>query len=256
MSPANRVLVVGASGELGSALALIHARRGARLSLWGRDLDRLERVARACEDAGAASAEVRSLDLENLDAALAALELDDNVDPFGMALFAAGLGDIRGKDDLAEDPALVTRLGKVNFIAPAAISAALANRMARRGRGRIVIVGSVAGFHSLPFAAAYAGSKAGLARFAEALGIAVRPHGVAVTLVSPGFIDTAAARRVPGPKPFAMSAAAAAAKIVKAVDHGKHHIIIPWQFGLLGIVDRCLPRWLRDRLLRAAAPAD
>lgn len=248
------ILVIGASGELGRELALICAADGARLSLWGRDRDRLAEVARACADVGAASTKARSLDLQDLDAAMAALAAEDDDAPFDMAFFASGLGDIRPEGALVEDSALVARLGRVNFLAPTALSAELAGRMARRGRGRIVLIGSAAGFHPLPFASAYSGSKAGLARFAEALRIAVHPHGVSVTLVSPGFINTAAARKVPGPKPLAMSRDKAAAVILKAAARGKAHLIMPWPFALLRLIDRSLPRPLRDRLLYALTP--
>ena len=109
-------------------------------------------------------------------------------------------GNVRAAGDIVEDAGLVAILGAINFTAPAAMAA----RMAQRGRGRIVLVGSVAGFHASAFAAAYSGTKAGLARFADALRLSVRGYGVRVTLVSPGFIDTAAGRKVPGPKPMLM----------------------------------------------------
>lgn len=107
--------------------------------------------------------------------------------------------------------------------------------------GRIVLVGSPSSFHALPFAAAYSGTKAGLAHFAQALRIAVRPHGIYVTLVSPGFIDTAAGRRVPGPKLLLMGPDAVAARIA--------HLILPWPFPALRWFDRLLPRPMRDRVL-------
>jgi short-subunit dehydrogenase len=144
----------------------------------------------------------------------------------------------------------------VNFVATAAMAAALANHMARRGEGRIVLVGSAAGFHALPFAAAYAGSKAGIAHFAQALRLGVKRHGVQVTLVSPGFIDTSAGRKAPGPRPFVLQASDAAARIARAAARGQAHAIFPWPFILLRWLDRLLPRVLRDRLLLALTPPD
>ncbi|MBB3859405.1 short-subunit dehydrogenase [Novosphingobium hassiacum] len=248
------MLLTGASGELGGALALEFAREGAFLSLWGRDATRLSLIAAACSAAGATGTQVRSLDLADTDAAIAALVLDDGATPFDVAMFASGLGDIRAAGDLVESATQVARLGVVNFVSPAALATELAARMAARRHGHIVLIGSAAAFHALPFATAYAASKAGLARFAEALRINVAPHGVKVTLVSPGFIDTAAARQVPGPKPLAISADVAAARIVRAAARGKAHLVTPWPFALLRVVDRILPRPLRDRLLRALSP--
>ncbi len=250
-----RVLLTGASGELGGALALAFARKGAHVSLWGRDADRLDCIAAACSAAGAAGTQVRSLDLTAIDAAIAAIAQEDDAAPFDIAVFASGLGDIRAGGARVESSALVARLGVVNFVSPAALAAELAGRMAARRSGRIVLIGSAAAFHALPFATAYAASKAGLARFAEALRINVAPHGVRVTLVSPGFIDTAAARQVPGAKPLAISAEDAAVRIMRAAAQGKAHLITPWPFALLRLIDRVLPRPLRDSLLRALSPA-
>lgn len=251
-----RVLLIGASGELGGALAKHYATLGAALCLWGRDADRLAAIASACRIAGATRVDVRSLDLRDVDAAIAAIACDDDTEPFDLAIIASGLGDIRAVGALVEDAAQVAILGVVNFVAPSAIAAELGARMAKRKRGKIVIIGSAAAFHALPFAIAYAGSKAGLARFSDALRINLRPHGVTVTLVSPGFIDTAAGQAVAGPKPLIMSPARAAELIARAAHRGQAHLITPWPFALLRLVDRALPRLARDWFLRALTPPD
>jgi short-subunit dehydrogenase len=234
-------------------LALRYAAPGRSLLLWGRDPDRLHATAAACRARGA-DAITRSLDLADIAAVHAAIEADDIAGGIDCALLVAGLGDTLAPGDAAEDPAQVARLGQVNFVAPSAMAADLARRMAARGRGHIVLIGSAAAFHTLPFAAAYAASKAGLAHFAHALRIGVARHGVRVTLISPGFIDTAAARRTPGPKPFVMPPAIAADRIARAVADGRAHLVLPWPFALLRIADRLLPRAWRDRLLLSLAP--
>jgi short-subunit dehydrogenase len=247
------ILITGASGGLGGALARHYARPGVRLSLWGRDVARLQQIAQACTEAGA-SAQIRTLDITNIEAALAAIARDDAAAPFDLAILASGVGDIRAPGDAVEDARLVARLGTVNFTAPAAMAAALADRMAARGRGGIVLVGSAAAFHALPFAAAYSGTKAGLARFAQALRLGVRSHGVTVTLVSPGFIDTPAGRKVPGPKPLILQPETVAARIAEAAAQGRAHLVLPWPFVVLRLLDRLLPGFLRDRLLLSLAP--
>lgn len=250
-----RILVTGASGGLGGAVARVHAAPGARLSLWGRDPARLDAVAQACRAAGA-QVLGRSLDIADVPGAIAALREEDAADPFDMVFFCSGRGDVRATGERIEDAAMVAHLGTVNFTAPAAMAAAIAERMTARGHGRIVLVGSAAAFHALPFAAAYSGTKAGLARFADALRIAARQHGVSVTLVSPGFIDTAAGRKVPGPKPMLMAPEAVAARIARAAAAGKAHLVLPWPFVALRWFDRLLPRPLRDRVLARLTPPE
>ena len=234
-------------------LALRYAAPGRSLLLWGRDPDRLRATAEACRARGA-DAIVRGLDLADIEAVHAAIEADEAAGGIDLALLVAGLGDTLQPGDVAEPPSQVARLGQVNFVAPSAMASDLARRMAVRGGGHIVLIGSAAAFHTLPFAASYAASKAGLAHFAHALRIGAARHGVRVTLVSPGFIDTAAARRTPGPKPFVMPPAIVADRIATAVACGRAHLVLPWPFALLRITDRLLPRAWRDRLLLSLAP--
>jgi len=251
-APARHILITGASGALGGALACARAKPCVALQLWGRDLGRLAATADACRAAGA-EVTVRSLDLADIGAMLAAIAEADAATPFDEALLVAGQGDTAAADARVEDAAQVARLVQVNFAGPAALAAALADRMAARGHGRIVLIGSAAAFHALPFAPAYAGSKAGLARFADALRLAVRGSGVQVTLVSPGFIDWPGGGR-PVPRALLMSLPTAVRRVLAAADRGQAHAIIPWPFAVLRLIDRLLPAPWRDRLLLALKP--
>lgn len=247
-----RILITGATGALGGALAHRLARPDTHLLLWGRNEQRLAAVAAACRAAGAEVSPLQ-VELAQVQDALAKLATEEASGPIDMALLVAGQGDGVPPGATLEAPEQVARLVSVNFTAPATLATDLARRMAARGSGRILLVGSAAGFHALPQAPAYAASKAGLARFAEALRIAVQPHGVQITLVSPGFIDWAEGGR-PMPRGLMLSLDEAARRILAAFDAGVAHAIIPRRFILLRWFDRALPGALRDRLLRRLKP--
>lgn len=249
---APQTLVTGASGALGRALALRLAAPGTHLLLWGRDLARLEQTAALCRDAGSTT-NLAAIDLADADMALAALAAADSARPIVQAMLVAGQGDSVPAELLAEPASQVLRLAQVNFAVPAALASALAQAMAARGHGHILLVGSAAGFHALPHAPAYAASKAGLARFAEALHIAMAPHGVQVTLVSPGFIDWPGGGR-PVPSGLLLPLDVAADRIMAAFVAGARHAVIPRRFMLLHWLDRLLPPALRAALLRRIRP--
>jgi short-subunit dehydrogenase len=95
----------------------------------------------------------------------------------------------------------------------------------------------------------YAGAKAGIAMFAEALGLRLKGSGVSVTLVSAGFIDTPMSRQVTTPKPFLLSAEKAAAIIARRIARKPRRIAVPWQFGVIRVLALTLPRALTRSVL-------
>ena len=142
-------------------------------------------------------------------------------------------------------------MAQVNFTVPVVGASALAGAMAQRGHGQIVLIGSIAESFPLPMAPAYAGAKAGLAMFAEALGIRMAPHGVTVTLVSPGFLDTPMSRQIPESKPFLMSADRAAQIIMRKIERGvRPGSSCPGSSRSFRAVSKFLPRPFLRRILR------
>ncbi|HEX4027422.1 MAG TPA: SDR family NAD(P)-dependent oxidoreductase [Rhizomicrobium sp.] len=245
------ILITGASGGIGSALARVHARPGVTLLLWGRDAARLEQTAAACRARGA-DCHVESFDLRDIGALVARLAAADAATPIDLAIFNAGLGGTAPDGAAAETPEAARAVAEVNFVAPVTGANAMAAAMAGRGHGQIVLIGSIAESFPLPMAPTYAAAKAGLRMFAEALGIRLAKHGVTVTLVSPGFIDTAMSRQVTEPKPFLMNADKAAAVIARGIARNARTIVLPWQFAVIRALTGLLPRALLRRVLSRA----
>ena len=239
------ILITGASSGIGAGLARAYAADGVALLLWGRDAERLDAVAAECRSHGAAvTTQVFDLrDAAGFAKLLAAVPVLD------IAIFNAGLGGTAPADMAAEAPEVVQSIAEVNFIAPIVGANTVAGAMAARGTGHIVLVGSIIESFPLPMAPTYAATKAGLKMFAEAFSIRMARHGVKVTLVSPGFINTPMSRSVTEPKPFLMDPDTAAATIKRRVAAGALTIVVPWQFAVIRGVANLLPRALLRRIL-------
>jgi short-subunit dehydrogenase len=242
------ILITGGSSGLGAALARRLARPGTRLILLGRDEARLGAVAAACRATGAL-AQTHGLELRDIGALTKMLAALDRDWPLDLVILNAGIGGTL-EPGAADETTRTEQIAMVNFTVPVVAATFLGQAMLQRGQGHIVLIGSVAEFFPLPMAPGYAASKAGLAMFAESLQLRLERHNVAVTLVSPGFIDTPMNHKLNAPKPFLMSADAAADRIARRLTRRPARIVMPWQFAILGVVSRLLPRAMLRAILR------
>jgi short-subunit dehydrogenase len=238
---AKTILITGASSGIGAALARAYAAPGHSLVLWGRNEERLNATAEQCRARGAAI-ETACFDLAEFGQLIERLGAADLRNPLDLAIFNAGLGGTLPRDCAAQDAGAAERMASVNFTAPVIGANLLAERMAKRGRGQIVLLGSIAESFPLPMAPVYAGTKAGIALFAEALGLRLAKHGVGVTLVSPGFVDTPMSRGLKEPRPFLIGADAAAAIIARKLERDTRRIVVPWQFAVIRTAAKLVPR--------------
>lgn len=176
------VLVTGATGGIGRAVAEGLAAAGAKLFLMARTPGRLETVAR---DLGCTALAGDSGDPDAVDAVRRGLAAED----------VYGLVNAAGTFDLAPiaetDPDLLERMIHGNLRAPFLMTRALLPGMLERGRGHVVTVGSIAGRVALPGNGAYSASKYGVRGFHAVLELELRGTGVRSTLVEPAATDTA-----------------------------------------------------------------
>ena len=206
-------LVTGASRGIGRAVAL---RLAATHRVLAAARDAAELASLAAEVAAAGGA-CEALPLDVADpAALAAALAGRDVD---VVVHNAGVGVLKPLLEL--DPADWHRMVDVNVNALYHVTRAVLPGMVARGRGDVVLVGSIAGRSAFAGGAGYAATKWFVNGFAESLMLEVRNAGVRVSVVSPGSVDThfngkAPDPRRPGGRLDADDVAAAVAAVVAA----------------------------------------
>lgn len=208
------ILLTGASGGIGQAIARALAARGGRLILTGRRAEVLEPL--AAELGGSAL----SVDLADRDAPARLVAEAGEVDVLvaNAALPASGT-----LDDYTQEQ--IDRALDVNLRAPIALAKLLSEQMAARGRGHLVFISSLSGKSAQPGGSLYSATKFGLRGFALALREDLRDRGVGVSTVFPGFIRDAgmfAEAGVPLPRGVGTrSPEEVAAGVVKAIEGNK-----------------------------------
>jgi short-subunit dehydrogenase len=175
-----RVLLTGATGGIGNAIARTLAAGGASLVLSGRRTDVLEPLR---EELGAGAV---ACDLSDRAALAELIEAAGEVD----ILVANAAHPASGP--LTEfDQDQIDRMLEVNLRAPIALARALAPGMIERRRGHMVFISSLAGKAASPSSSIYSATKFGLRGFALGIREDLRPYGVGVSVVLPGFIRDA-----------------------------------------------------------------
>lgn len=241
------VLITGASGGIGQAMALHYARQGFRLALVARRSEAIQSwldehaIAPAsyaiyCADV----AEVRQM-ASLAQACIARQGLPDVV--------IANAGISIGVDtSIPEDLAVMARVLATNVMGVAATFGPFIAPMVARGSGTLVGIGSVAGIRGLPGHGAYCASKAAVISYCESLRGELRPSGVKVVTLCPGYVATSLTKNNQYTMPFLMQPGDFAEKAVQAIATGCSYRVIPWQMGVVAKLLRLLPNPLFDRL--------
>lgn len=193
MSTRRRALLVGATSEIGRALALELAALDHDLVLWGRRPDALAETAVRARAGGAAvtTAVVDVTDDTALRGAVDALA----VAPLHVAVWTPGLFDW-GRADRA-DAAAWRAVLDVDVTAPAVFTALVAPLLVAAAPSTLVYLGSGAGHQAYPDNAAYVAAKHGLTGLARATFLDLRDAGVKVSLLSPGMVAAGASLHAP-----------------------------------------------------------
>lgn len=239
------VLLLGGTSEIGLAtVEAFAADRPLRVVLAARPSPRLD-AAQSRLAARGCVVEVVPFDALALDTHTDVVAKAFSGGDVDVALVAFGLlGD---NEQAWTDAAAAVALAQVNYTAAVSVGVALGERMTAQGHGSIVAFSSVAGERARRSNFVYGSTKAGMDAFYSGLTEALRPAGVHVSVVRPGFVHT---RMTEGLKPAPLSTTphAVAAVVVDAVRTHKELVWAPAPLRLVMSVLRHVPRPLFRRL--------
>ena len=234
-------LITGASSGLGVEFARAMAREGMSCVLAARRKDRLTDLAEELESHHRVDTRIVEVDLstavgaDHLVAACEDLEI-------GVLVNNAGLG-YAGRFD-KQDADRLRELVMVNCVAPVALTSKLLPGMKARGRGAVIITGSVAGRQPLPLHGVYAATKAFDQLLGESLYVELRDEGIDVLVLEPGTTETEF-HEIAGEIPHAGHSAAYVVEVAMAAVGRQPTVISGWfNWARAMVPARILPRSL------------
>lgn len=247
-----KVFITGASSGIGEALAVYYAAQGATLGLAARRNEFLQALNQRLGGQHACYA----LDVRDAPALHAAAT--NFIARFGAPdIIIANAGVSAGTlSEFEEDLEVFRRLMDTNVFGMAATFAPFIPAMKAAGDGRkmqrLVGIASVAGIRGLPGAEAYSASKAAAIAYLESLRLEMRPYGIKVVTIAPGYIETPMTAVNSYKMPFLLPVDQAASRFAAVIARGASYAVIPWPMGVVAKILRALPNWLYDRLFTSA----
>ncbi len=219
-----RVWVIGASSGIGAETARSLLARGAKLAISARNIEGLRQLA-----SSHAGTLVLPLDITDHASVITAhqhiLAQWGGID---LVLIIAGTYNKMRADNF--DLTVAKQLLEINLNGTLNCLDAALPTLLKQKNGGIGFVSSVAGFRGLPEALIYGPSKAALINLCEALYLDLRPRGINVYLVNPGFVATPLTAKNDFAMPALISAADAAHELIRGIERGKFHIHFPKRF--------------------------
>lgn len=237
-----RYWLIGASEGLGREVALHLSRLGAEVIVSARNEARLQEL--VAEMSGKASHVV--VDVSDRASVLAAAEQLGEID--GMVYLAGVYWPMKSDEWDIEKAEM---MADINFVGAQRAVGAVIGPMIERGRGHIVLTGSLSGFRGLPGAIGYCASKAALMSLAESMQADLHRSPIEVQLINPGFIRTRLTDKNDFNMPFIMEPDAAARDFVEHMNGDRFKKSFPAVFSWVFRLGQFLPDWAYYRLFGA-----
>jgi len=242
----SRVLIIGAASAIAEAVAREYAQRGARLFLVARNTDALAALAQDLEFRGGRDIGVHRMDANELSAHTPMLDAAErHLGGLDVVLIAYGtLSDQRACE--RSSPLTVRELMN-NAVSVAALVTEVAERLAARRAGTVAVISSVAGDRGRQSNYVYGSAKALVSTFLSGLRQRLRPLGVRVITIKPGFVDTPMTAAFPKGALWAKPGQVARG-IVRAIDRAASVTYLPSFWRPIMFVIRAIPERVFVRL--------
>lgn len=239
------IWVTGASSGIGRALALRYARAGWRVVTSSRSTGSFSGEP---DDISANIHEI-AVDVRRPDEVRSAVaEIEEKFGHIKLGILNAGI--YRRMPVALFDADLIRDMTETNYMGVVHCLDALLPRMIARRNGQLAVIGSMAGWRGLPFAAPYGASKAALINLCESLKLDCERHGVSLSIVHPGFVRTPLTDRNDFSMPFLLEADEAAERIMVGLERRRFSISFPHRLALLLGLGRILPYPIYFRLIK------
>ena len=236
------IFITGTSSGIGESLAYYYSQKGYTIGITARRNDRLQTVADKCIELGGKPI-VYNIDVSDKekckDAAKDFMSTNKSID---IVIANAGVG---GDDNiLSGDPSEINRILKINLLGVTNSVIPFIPKMKEQHSGRIAIISSIASFRGLPHHGGYSASKAALRNLTESWNYTLKPYGISLTTIFPGYIDTEMTKDHKFKMPFLMHSDKASRIIANSIQQKKRKLILPWQWKFIIPIFCILPRFL------------
>ncbi len=238
-SPWKVAWITGASSGIGAAIAKQLAESGVQVAATARHLPASPKHANITHFPGDVT------DAQTL--AIRVKEIELQLGPIDLVIIGAGAYEPFTPENF--DIQSFTRINAVNYLGTVHTVAAVLPHFMQRKAGQLAIIASLTGYQGLPKAAYYGPTKAALINLAESLWVELRPHGIAVNVINPGFVETPMTAANDFPMPFLMRPERAAAVTIKGLIAGRFEIAYPFRLTMVFKLLQKLPQGMRLRLV-------
>ncbi|PID50135.1 MAG: short-chain dehydrogenase [Proteobacteria bacterium] len=221
------ILITGASNGIGAALAQYYAAPHVKLGLIARNAERLQSVAKACEQKGA-QVSLGLLDITDKAQLQRWIQAFNARFPIDLLIANAGISNQIGFQGETERLQDIEQLFAVNVHGVFHTIHPLLDHMRQRHSGQIALISSLAAYRGMPVTPAYSASKAAIKAYGEALRGYLKPEGIKVNIVCPGFVKSEMSDQFPGQRPFMLSPEKAAQIIAKGLANDRAIIAFPF----------------------------